>query len=170
MERNELIGNARDLAAKCWEKYPGCAEATFIAIADTLDLEGKKSVVESIVGLSGGIADFGTGPCGAIAGAVAAISLSFGVVPTRSEEDCALRDKIFDVIAEVVNRFNERYGGLSCRAVQMALFGKSFDLHNPERLNEYRAIRKKGINVSEDAAAWAVEAILRIQPEHLNPR
>jgi len=146
-------------------RYWGCAETTFAIISETLGLKGRDPVTKSMVGLSGGIANFGTGSCGAIAGAAAAISLSFNTVPLRTERGLTQRDKLFDVIAEVVTPFMKKYGGLSCREVLMTTFGKSFNFRDPERLKEFWAMDRKEVTVIEDVVRWTVEAILKAQPE-----
>ena len=42
----------------------------------------------------------------------------------------------------------------------MQIFGKSFDLRNKERLQEYKSMDMSKVEVISDAAVWAVEAIL----------
>jgi C_GCAxxG_C_C family probable redox protein len=155
-----MLQKARDTARRSRERHAGCAEATFAAIAETLKLPHKHAVLPALVGMSGGIADFGTGSCGAIAGAVAAISLVYNYVPSRSDRDQSRRYQLFGVIERVAQRFKDKYGDLSCRAVQMQIFGKSFDLRNKERLQEYKSMDMSKVEVISDAAVWAVEAIL----------
>ena len=163
-KREDLLSQAREIARAYQQTYT-CAESAFGAVAETLNLEGRETVMKAIAGLSGGIANYGTGSCGAIAGAAAAVALSFNSMPTRTPQGLELRDRIFDAISEVVTRFQDKYGGLSCRAVQIKLFGKSFNLRDPKGLEEYRRLNMEEIHIIEDAAQWAVEAILRAQPE-----
>ena len=79
-----LVEKASKLGLEYPAKYEGCAQATFAAIADTLNLKGEE-VFKAMVGLSGGVGDLGRGACGAMAGAAAAISLYFA--PGRIEAE-----------------------------------------------------------------------------------
>jgi C_GCAxxG_C_C family probable redox protein len=160
VDGQKMIEKARDMAEQSRERHVGCAESTFLAIANTLGLKDKDIVAPALVGMSGGIADFGTGSCGAIVGAVAAISLVYNYIPTRNDEDQPRRHELFKVIERVVQQFKDKYGDLSCRAVQMQIFGKSFDLRKKERLQEYKTMDMSKVDVISDATMWAVEAIV----------
>lgn len=162
MNSEKLRRKARESAKTAREHYVGCAESTFIGIADTLGLEGKEYVASAMVGLSGGIANFGYGSCGAITGAAAALSLYYNFLPSRSEEDQQWRNELFYMIENVVTKFKAKYGGLSCLDVQIHIFGKAFDLRRKERLQEYRMIDKNNVVVVEDACIWAVEGIIEL--------
>ncbi len=166
-KREDIIRRTRQIAAERKEIYM-CAESSFSAVADALELEGRDYVLRAISSVSGGIANYGTGCCGAIAGTSAAIALSFNATPNRTEAGMRLRARIFNTVSEVVEKFQEHYGGLSCREVQMKLFGKAFNLRDPARMAEYRDLDMRSVHIIEDTSAWAVEAILNAQPERLS--
>jgi len=162
-DKKEMLCKVRKKAKLMRENHAGCAESTFLAIAETLGLKGRHSVAVAMVGMSGGIANFGTGSCGAIAGAAAAISLFYNFLPSRCEEEQQYRQELFDSIGHVVLKFKKKYGNLSCREVLMSIFGKSFDFKNNERLKEYKMMDKSNIEVIEDTSAWALEVIMEMK-------
>jgi C_GCAxxG_C_C family probable redox protein len=166
MDTRDVMRRTRRIGAKKKKIYM-CAESSFSTVADTLELEGREYVLKAISSISGGIANYGTGCCGAIAGASAAIALSFGAIPDRTEAGLKLRARIFDAISEVVQKFQDRYGGLSCREVQIKLFGKAFDLRDSASMEEYRKLDMEDVQIIEDVSVWAVDAILKAQPELL---
>lgn len=155
----EVVEEARELAEKYDEKYGGCAQSTFLAVAEVTELDYDEDVFKSLVGLSGGVGDLGTGTCGAVTGAAAAISLSIDSGMEKIEKDGDKRWEIYSEIARFVEKFREKYGNIPCREVQMELYGMSFDLHD-ERAQEVFGEVSECEEVVSDAAGWAAEIIL----------
>lgn len=151
-------------------EYHGCASGAFAAIAYALDMKAD-NVFKSMIGLAGGTGDIGLGTCGAMAGAAAAIGLRFGVGPDEmlklsDEERSKYVHKVYDVVEKVANRFIEEYGSYLCRDIQWKLFGKSFNLRDPERHKEFKELawpKECSEKVVSKAACWAVEAILEAE-------
>ena len=71
-------------------KWGACAPTTFAAIMDTLgyaDDQLARDIWKATVGLTGGTGNMAIGTCGAMAGAAAAISFSFGFTREDVEQD-----------------------------------------------------------------------------------
>lgn len=163
-DKSELIEKAKRLAKEYMGKYAGCAQATFAAVADTLNLKGRDEVFKAIIGFSGGLGSIGEGSCGAIAGAAAAISLSFNVRREELVQDKNKRKDIYLEVARLGRKFSDNYKGISCVDVQQNLYGKSFNLWDKEEYEEFGNVSECG-NVAVDAAAWAVEIIVEAKKQ-----
>lgn len=158
-DKSELMKKAKKLAKEYMGKYAGCAQSTFAAVADTLNLKGRDEVFKAIIGFSGGLGSLGGGTCGALAGAAAAISLSFNVTREELAQDKNKRKDIYLEIARLGRKFKENYGGISCVDVQENLYGKSFNLWDKEEYEEFGEVSECE-DVAVDAAAWAVDIIV----------
>ena len=78
--------------------------------------------------------------------------------------------KLMTVTNVLREKFVEEYGGYLCDDVQMKLFGKCVMPTSPEELEVFRKVdpkelevfREKCGSVTENAAGWAVAAILEM--------
>lgn len=159
-ERKKLKEHARECSEKYLSKYAGCAQATFAAIADTLDLKGRDQVFEAVIGFSGGGGALGGGSCGALAGAVAAISLSYKLSREELEKNKNRRKTIYYDVGKVMRKFRKKYEGVTCTEVQKELYDETFDLWDEKEYEEFQKISECG-KVVADITAWAVEVILQ---------
>ena len=149
-----------------------CAPGVFAAVMDTLGYEDDpvvKEVFKATVGLIGGTGNMAIGTCGAMAGAAAAISYSFGF--TKEDlEDLLKMLNVNGVVAEVGNKMKEKYGHIQCQEVQFHHWGKSYRFTNPEVLLEFASLSLPACQeVTGDLARWAVEKILEHNP-HFSKR
>lgn len=108
-KRKGTAENARKLAEEHLEKYGGCAQATFTAIAKAVGLDYSEDTFKSLVGLSGGTGDLGTGTCGAVTGAAVAISLNADIDKSDLEKDTNKAWEIYPKIAQFCERFRKKY-------------------------------------------------------------
>jgi hypothetical protein len=158
-----LIEKARKLGLEYMPVYRGCAQTTLLAVADTLNMAVSDDLFKAMIGLSSL-----SGGCGGICGATAAISLRYGVPREDYENPETGREvynKILNTVKIVRNKMSEKYGGYLCCDIQRSLFGRSYDLTVSE---EREAFSKEPVydecpQVTEDAAGWAVEAILDME-------
>lgn len=154
-----IIGKGRQLSRKYHEKYGGCAQAVFAAVADSINLGYDKSAFKAMVGLSGGVARFGIGTCGAVAGAAAAMSVNSEIEREELQINKDSIEKTYNSILKFGKKFMEKYKALSCRDVQMVLYGMSFNLWDESARNEFRKVSDCD-EVISDATAWALNIIL----------
>ncbi len=169
-EQARLIARARELGREYMGKY-GCAEATLLAVADTLNMPVNDDVFKAAIGLSSM-----SGACGGICGAIAALGLRFGRAPAayHDNSDSTGFGKWYLTLRQAVirvrKRFVNEYGGSLCCDIQDKLFGQSIDFLDPEALKAFMQQPEK-INaaldmcrkVTENAAGWTVEAILETE-------
>jgi C_GCAxxG_C_C family probable redox protein len=160
-EADHQIAQARRLGRANMAKY-ACAEATLLAVTDTLNMPVSDDVFKAVIGLSSL-----SGGCGALCGAIAAIGLRFGRNRDEYHEDSEsvlpapwyllLRQ----VVKQVRDQFDAEYGGYLCCDVQTKLFGRSFDSFESEDMEAF--VQQNAVEicpqVAESAAGWAVQAI-----------
>ena len=132
-----------------------------------------------MIGLAGGTGHLAKGTCGALAGAAAAISLSYN--KGREEVEKIVNDpneahpedpripkfyqEIFDKTADVAKKMQERYGGILCCDIQFKLYGKTLDILDPKRhwelCEEISSHPVNCLTVEGDVAGWTVETLLK---------
>jgi C_GCAxxG_C_C family probable redox protein len=155
-------------------KFRACAPTVFAAVMDTLGYESDPLINEvwkATVGLSGGTGNMAIGTCGAMAGAAAAISYSFGFTREDIEKDSKKMLKICEVVAEVGEKMREKYGHIQCQEVQFHNWGKAYRFNNPKAALEFIRMWQGAKEefecqkVTGDLARWAVEKILERNPQ-----
>ena len=102
--------NAHDRCIELFRAGYHCAECVLMALAESRGIQSDL-IPRIATSFSGGIADTG-GMCGAVSGAI----MSFGLVagrdaPTDPSENC------FALARQFMDRFEARYGSLSCRVL-----------------------------------------------------
>lgn len=152
-------GRASALAEELHRMYGGCAQMTLKALQEVLGLEDIGSF-KAASALSGGVTLAGE-VCGALLGALMAVGLALGrskLEPTSQSSDYA---KAMEVGRGVFDRFKEEFGGVRCREVHMKLFGRYYDLRNPDEWREFveSGARGKCSKVCGVAAKLVVEAL-----------
>lgn len=172
----ELISKAKQRALE--SPYHGCATSTFTALAEVLEMESRDEVFKCMIGLAGGVGHLTKGTCGALIGAAAAISLNYN----KSKRDVieaigtpnALHPQdpyiplffqdIFEAIALVANKLQEKYGGTLCNEIQRSLYGKAFDLLNPKKHVKFvEFMQSYPVNcytVESDIVGWTMGILL----------
>jgi C_GCAxxG_C_C family probable redox protein len=149
-----------------------CAPAAFAAVMDTLG-HGEDPMVQEAwkasIGLTGGTC-MSIGTCGAVGGAVMAVSLSFGFTRKDLEMDPMKTLKVAAAVAELGKRVQETYGHIQCQEIQFSHWGKSFRFTNPNALAEFQSFsldERSGFKCQKLTGAvsgWAVECILSHNP------
>lgn len=137
-------------AAYVYERtYHGCSQCVLAALQDRLDL-GNRDSFKAATALAGGIARTGT-TCGALVGGIMGISLAFGRDALKDSTISEGYARAMDLSAELCRRFEKEFGSTQCRDIQKSLFGRSFDLRDPQ---EREAFRKAGAYEKCPQVAW----------------
>jgi len=154
-------------------RWYACAPTVFAAVMDTLGYEDDPAVNDiwkATVGLTGGTGNMAIGTCGAMAGAAAAISYSFGFTKEDFEKDLVKMLDVNGVVAEVGKKMQEKYGHIQCQEVQFHHWGKSYRFTNPEVMLEFASLSLPACQkVTGDLARWTVKKILEHNP-HFSKR
>lgn len=154
VSRAELLGRELDL------KFHGCSQMALRALQEALGLSDG-NVFKAASALAGGVARSGE-VCGALLGAIMAVSLVFGrdkLEPTDVSEGYK---KAMEVAYRVFDEFKNEFGSVRCRDIHMRLFGRVYRLRDPEELREFIASGaiSKCAEVVSKAAGIATKAIL----------
>jgi C_GCAxxG_C_C family probable redox protein len=124
-EKEEILERAYRVGFDFEKNNHGCAQATIKAIMEIFDVDPIIFKIASPC--SGGLSNGGLGPCGALIGGTLVIGYFFGRgienqhLSGRQFRDRALMNKLRGI-------FHEKFNGETCREVQKAVFGHSFDL------------------------------------------
>ncbi|MFA5399516.1 MAG: C-GCAxxG-C-C family protein [Dehalococcoidia bacterium] len=158
--RQEIKDRAFALAKKYEFENGNCAQSVFAGVTEALGVENE-DVFRAATGFADGIGLTGDGHCGALSGAVLAISYLYG----RKKEEFHRRGKMMKALLicrELENRFNGIYGTCRCHDLQVKFYGRFFNLINSEDLE---AALKAGVlercsSLAGEVASMAVELIL----------
>lgn len=150
-----------DLAYKYMQKYGNCAQCTLATLFDFFGI-GEEKLFKAATPLSGGTASMGNGNCGAYSGGVLALGLLYG--RERKDFSDPQKTELAKELARKLHaRFMEEYGGVTCHDVQSRVFGRTFNLLDPE---DHQAFEEAGAHVDKcpsvagNAARWTGEIIL----------
>ena len=156
----DIADRAFALAKKYELENGNCAQCVFAAVTELLGMENDE-VFRAATGFADGIGLTGDGHCGALSGAVMAISHVFG----RKKEEFHRRGKMMKALLlsrQLENKFMDEYGVCRCHELQTKFFGRFFNLMEP---SELEAAMKAGVlercsSLTGEVASLAVELIL----------
>jgi len=123
--------------ARGYDKYSCCSQSVLLALQEAFDIGDQESFRAATV-LSGGVARRGE-TCGALLGGLMALGLVYGRDDIRDTQ--AYRDAMKpanEIVDEFKRRLEEEFGfdepldSTICRDIQERIYGRSFDLNNPE--------------------------------------
>ena len=120
-----------------YDKYSGCSQSVLLALQEAFEIGGLESFRAATV-LSGGVARRGE-TCGALLGGLMALGLVCGRDDIRDTK--AYRDAMRpanEIVDKFKKRLMEEFGfeepleSTICRDIQRHIYGRSFDLNDPE--------------------------------------
>ena len=120
-----------------YDKYSGCSQSVLLALQEAFDIGDQESFRAATV-LSGGVARRGE-TCGALLGGLLALGLVCGRDDIRDTQ--TYRDAMKpanEIVDEFKERLMEEFGfdepldSTICHDIQEHIYGRSFDLNNPE--------------------------------------
>ncbi len=154
-EKQALAQSAYDKALKYELDFGCCPQCVLAAVQETVGVIDD-SVIKASHGLSGGGGLSGVGACGALTGGLVALSAKRG--RDRDKLDKGRFINNFKKGQELVERFRDEFGGVTCQELQQQFTGKTYDMWNPE---EYKAFDKdRGLQCARATATvtkWVVE-------------
>lgn len=159
--RNEILDKAYSLAFRYEANYGSCPQAVLRAICEVFQIRNMDAVIKAAHALAGGLGLPGSGSCGALAGGVMALSLFYGRGLKDMDKGRFLKSYV--KAKKLYDRFVEEFGSCICRDVQNKIFGRSFNLWDPEEYKEFENMgghRDKCPDVSGKVARWVAEILL----------
>jgi C_GCAxxG_C_C family probable redox protein len=162
MNKESLIKKAYELGFDYEKTYHGCAQCAIAAIQDALEVRND-FVFKASSGFAAGCGLLRDGVCGGYAGGIMMMSLFFGRRREKFDNDRDENYRSYHMACALHEKFLHEYGTIICQDIHKKIFGKTFDLWNPEEkqlFEEAGAHRDKCTGVVATASSWTTEIIL----------
>ncbi len=163
--KQEVIDKAYQLGFEYEKEKHYCSQCVLAALQEVFQIKDDQikddKLFQAAYGLAGGVGSSTNGSCGALSGAVMAISYLYGRSRKEFEENISNK-KATELAKKVFDRFVTEYGGCLCKEIQTKIFGRSFDFWNEE---EVKAFEEAGAHIDKctsvvaKAAAWTAEIL-----------
>lgn len=152
------------LAEQAYEKalryeldFGCCPQCVLATVQETVGIVDDATIKASH-GLSGGGGLVGLGACGALTGGLMALSAKYG--RDRDHLDKGRYINNFKKTRELVEKFRQEFGGVTCEELQQRFTGKTYDMWKAE---EYKAFDEARGNQCAHATGmvtkWVVEML-----------
>ena len=156
-DKQMLAQQAYQKALRYELDYGCCPQCVLAAVQETVGIVDDNTIKASH-GLSGGGGLMGKGACGALTGGLVALSAKLG--RDRNKLDKGRFVNNFQKGKELVERFRQEFGGVTCEELQQRFTGRVYDMWNVE---EYKAFDQARGNQCALATAavtrWVVEML-----------
>lgn len=169
-EREEILDRVQQKATSYQFEYRGCGQTPLAALVEEFNLSDNSDGFKAANFFGYGIVRE-MDVCGALVGAIMAIGMAAG----RSNFDEPLYPDAKDIdpatglaksavrIRELYQKFVDKYGGTTCRALQENNFEKVYELADPKQSNVFSEMHGEDCaEVVGQVARWAAEVILDI--------
>ncbi len=156
-EKQALADQAYQRALQYELDYGCCPQCVLATVQETVGFVDDGTIKASH-GLSGGGGLLGQGACGALTGGLLALSAKLG--RDRDKLDRGRFINNFKKGKELVERFREEFGGLTCAELQQQFTGRTYDMWNAA---EYKAFDDARGNQCAHATGtvtkWVIEML-----------
>ena len=167
-QKLHLLNKIEETAYKMETTYYGCSRSVVATFNQILQL-GDDEVIKASLVLGGGVARNGE-VCGALIGATMVIGLAYGSHKLENAFFGQITDvsrkylEAMEKAATLCDSFKQTFGALRCYDVQKVIYGRSWDLRNPEDREEFLKphIHERCGKVVKVAARLAAEILLEI--------
>jgi C_GCAxxG_C_C family probable redox protein len=132
-EKQVLAETAYQKALDYELAYGCCPQCVLATIQETVGIIDDGTIKASH-GLSGGGGLMGYGACGALTGGLMALSARFGRDRDKLDKGRCINN--FKKSKELVERFRDTFGGITCAELQQQFTGRTYDMWNAD---EYKA-------------------------------
>lgn len=138
MKKKELIEKTVEVAEDYERKYTGCAQCVLGAFKNVFGTIND-DVFKAGTGLCGGIGGTGNA-CGALTGGTMVLSVYLGrEFDNFADPGFEMQGKNRELVKELYDYFMDEYGGITCKQVQKAMLGRSYDFFDEEELAKWEA-------------------------------
>lgn len=155
--RAVLAQQAYDKAARYERDYGCCPQCVLATVQETLGLIDDQTIKASH-GLSGGGGLLGEGICGALSGALMALSVKYG----RDRDNLAAGRYInnFKKAKEFAERFRQEFGGVTCKELQQQFTGRTYDMWQADQYKAFDQDRgNQCAHATGTVTKWLVELL-----------
>ncbi len=134
-EKTKIIQEIEETASFNAGQFRGCSQWPLYALQKHLNLENV-DIFRSASALAGGVAGNGEF-CGALLGSIMAIGLIYGRETLEPMETSVPYAEAMERSNRMCDEFKKEFGSYRCSDVHKLIFGRSFDLRNPEGKKEF---------------------------------
>ncbi|MDP2829256.1 MAG: C-GCAxxG-C-C family protein [Sulfuricellaceae bacterium] len=156
-DKQALAEQAYEKALKYELDFGCCPQCVLAAVQETVGIVDDATIKASH-GLSGGGGLVGLGACGALTGGLMALSAKYG--RDRDHLDKGRYINNFKKNRELVEKFRQEFGGVTCEELQKQFTGKTYDMW---KADEYKAFNDARGNQCAHATGtvtrWVVEML-----------
>lgn len=137
--------------------YGCCPQCVLATVQETVGYVDDTTIKASH-GLSGGCGLMGEGACGALTGGLMALGARYGRDRNKLHAGRGMNN--FNKSRDLVERFRQAFGGITCRELQQRFTGRTYDMWNAD---EYKAFTDaRGDQCARATAVvtrWVVELL-----------
>jgi C_GCAxxG_C_C family probable redox protein len=130
----QIAETAGRLAAEYEKTCTGCGQSAVAGLLDALEIDSD-DVFKAASGVADGIGLTGDGSCGALTGCSMVIGLVLGR-ERKDHRDMMKPMRSYLLCKELHGDFIRQYGSCRCHDIQERLMGRTYDLLDPEQLQE----------------------------------
>jgi C_GCAxxG_C_C family probable redox protein len=130
----EIAETAGRLAEEYEKTCTGCGQSAVAGLLDALEIESD-DVFKAASGVADGIGLTGDGSCGGLTGCAMVIGLVLGR-ERKDHQDMMKPMRSYLLCKELHGDFIRQYGSCRCHDIQEKLMGRTYDLLDPEQLEE----------------------------------
>ncbi len=157
LSKQQLGEQAYDKALQYELDYGCCPQCVLSTVQETVGFVDDITIKASH-GLSGGGGLMGEGACGALTGGLMALSAKYGRDRDKLHRGRGMNN--FKKTKDLVDRFREEFGGITCQQLQQQFTGRTYDMWNPD---EYRAFSnargEQCARATAQVTKWVVEIL-----------
>jgi len=129
-----VVEEAYRLAKEYEATCTGCAQSVVAGLLDAMGIQ-EEGVFKAASGLADGIGLTGDGSCGALTGGCMVLGLLFGR-ERKDHRDMMKPMRSYLLCKELHRFFVEEYGSARCHDIQVKLMGRTYNLYDPQELQE----------------------------------
>lgn len=157
-EQKLVLGEqAYDKAMQYELDYGCCPQCVLATLQETVGIIDDQTIKASH-GLSGGGGLMGHGACGALTGGLMALSVKRG--RDRNKLDKGRFINNFKKGKELVERFREEFGGVTCEELQKQFTGRTYDMWDEGDYKKFDQDRgKQCAHATGTVTRWLVEML-----------
>lgn len=160
MTGEEKAALAEQAYEKAWRyelDYGCCPQCVLASVQETVGIVSDETI-KSVHGLSGGGGLMAGGACGALTGGLVALSAKYGRERDQLHKGRGINN--FRKGKELVERFRETFGGITCEDLQQQFTGRTWDLWKADEYKGFSDAREhQCARATALVTKWVVEEL-----------
>ena len=156
-DKSQLAEQASQQAFHDEFQYGCCPQCVLKAVQASVGYV-TDDLIKASHGLSGGGGLMGLGACGALTGGLLALSAKRGRPADKLDKGKFVGN--FQLGQELVKRFQQQFGGITCRELQQQFTGQTYDMWDAAQYQAFTAARgEKCAEATATVTRWVVEML-----------